>query len=206
MSIFTLRATAGVLIAGLWLLSACSGPTYKTEFFTLVADADAAPLVQREYTGSLGVGPIRIPELLNHSGIVSRGSDQQVFVAPYQVWAGDIKRAMTRVLADNLSAYLNTDQVWPFPRDNRVRPDRQIHILFERFDGERGGEVVLQAKWQLLTADGDAQLHTAKATLQTRARDSSYSAYVHALNQLLNEFAAQLALAITRFDGDRPAA
>ena len=200
MRLFARGISTGILVLAIFISVACSGPTYKTEYYTLVADAKADLLVEQRYSGSLGVGPIRTPDILNHSGIVSHGSEQQVFVAPYQVWAGDLKRAITRVLADDLSAYLGTDQVWPFPRDNRVRPDRQISILFERFDGERGGEVVLQAKWRLLTADAEKELHTAKVTLRTQTQDGSYSAYVQALNQLLDEFAGHLALAIAELE------
>ena len=200
MRLFARGISTGILVLAIFISVACSGPTYKTEYYTLVADAKADLLVEQRYSGSLGVGPIRTPDILNHSGIVSHGSDQQVFVAPYQVWAGDLKRTITRVLADDLSAYLGTHQVWPFPRDNRVRPDRQISILFERFDGERGGEVVLQAKWRLLTADAEKELHTAKVTLRTQTQDGSYSAYVQALNQLLDEFAGHLALAIAELE------
>lgn len=174
-------------------LVACTGPTYKTDYYTLEADREATLLLDTAYTGSLGVGPVKLPDMLDHAGIVSRGEAQRVFIAPYDIWAGEIQETIVRVVADNLSMYLGTEEVWPFPWDNRARPERQIRIVLERFGGQRGGEVVLQAKWRLLSSDGSEALHSAKVHLQTEAANNSYNAYVSALNKLLNEFSAVLA-------------
>lgn len=179
------------------LVVACAGPTYKTRYYSLMADSEATPLANAEaFTSSLGVGPIRLPETLEHPGIVSHGDGQRVEVAPYDIWAGELKETVTRVLADNLSTYLATENVWPFPWDNRVRPARQASIVFERFGGQRGGEVTLQAKWRLLSTDGNSVLLSDKVSLRTETTTGSYDAYVAALNQLLNELSKEIALAV----------
>ncbi len=183
----------GVVLA---LVAACSGPAYKTDFFTLVADQDTEQRVAQPYRGSLGVGPVKLPELLDHPGVVSESGGQQIEVAPYAVWAGDLNAAVVRVLADNLSAYLGTDQVWPFPWDNRARPEQQIRVVFEKFSGERGGDVVLQAKWRLLSSNGGEELRAEKFSARISAADKSYEAYVAALNDLLNQLSEAIALAV----------
>lgn len=180
----------------LLILAACSGLNYKTDYYTLIADQDASLLINRPYSESLGVGPVKLPEMLDHPGIVSRDNGQQLLVATYAVWAGDLNEAVTRVLADNLSHYMGTDQVWPFPWDNRVRPQRTIRIVFERFSGERGGEVELQAKWRLVSGSGDKAFYSGKVTLQTETQGNSYNAYVAALNELLNQLSQAIARAV----------
>jgi uncharacterized lipoprotein YmbA len=188
-----LRGWRSVMCLCMASLMACSGPTYQTKHYTLVADASAKPVTERVYPLSLGVGPIRLPELLDHPGIVSHNEQQRVFVAPYDIWAGDLKAAISRVLADNLSVYLNSHHVWPFPWDNRVRPERRISLVLERFGGERGGEVVLQAKWRLLSSDGGTELDSGKIRLADNTPDDSYSAYVETLNALLNRLSEAIA-------------
>lgn len=183
------------LACGLWL-AGCAGPSYKTEYYTLAADEHADAQGAAADVGTLGVGPIRLPEMLDVVGIVSWDDSQRVYIAPYAVWAGDLKQAVTRVLADDLSAYLATDDVWPFPWDNRVRPDRQVTAVIEQFGGERGGEVTLQAKWRLMNSDGNRVLDSGKVTLSTQADESSYNAYVAALNELLHQFAKSIAQAV----------
>lgn len=198
-----LKALADValplVLISLMTIGGCSGPTYKTTYYTLVADGsgDKAPLpTEAHYTASLGVGPLQLPEMLDHPGIVSQKGAQQVLVAPYDVWAGDLKQAMTRVLADNLSTYLGSDNVWPFPWDNRIRPEQQLSILVEHFSGERGGDVELQGKWRLLTDQGQRVSQSGKVKLRTETKSSSYSDYVSAMNELLNQMAEHIALEI----------
>ncbi len=190
------------LLVLLFALGGCSGLKYKTDYYTLVADRDAALQVEQPYEESLGVGPVRLPEMLDHPGIVSRDEGQKLLVASYAVWAGDLNEAVTRVLADNLSQYLGSDQVWPFPWDNRVRPERTIRVVFERFSGERGGEVELQAKWRLISGDGNEQLYSGKLTLRTKAENNSYNAYVAALNELLNRLSKAIAQAVAEQSAD----
>jgi uncharacterized lipoprotein YmbA len=181
------------LLVVLLALSGCSGLKYKTDYYTLIADRDARLEVGQPYSGSLGVGPVQLPEMLDHPGIVTRDNGQKLLIASYAVWAGDLNEAVTRVLADNLSHYLGSDQVWPFPWDNRVRPQQTIRVVFERFSGERGGEVELQAKWRLVSGSGEQEIFATKVQLQTEAENNSYNAYVAALNDLLNQLAKVIA-------------
>lgn len=171
-------------------LSACSAP--QTHFYALRA-GPAAQAPKAPYPHTLGLGPVFLPESMNQPGLVSYTQGQEVSVSTYHVWAGYLRENVTRVLADNLSMRLGADAVWPFPWDNRMRPSRQVRLVFEEFGGERGKNVTLQAKWSLVAENGEKVLLTQRTQLTAVPSNDSYEAYVKTLNQLLNQFSDQLA-------------
>lgn len=172
-------------------LSAC-GSSPKTRFYTLAAANQLESNTQHSVQ-SLGVGPIELPEMLDQLGVVSQQQNHEITVASYHVWAGDLNEAFARVLADNLSNLLGIDGVWPFPWDNRVRPQRQVRVHVEQFSGQRGGVITLRAKWSLLNQNASQVLSNHRQTFTQTAKNGSYSTYVATLNQLVTELSHAIA-------------
>ena len=177
-------------------LTACISSGPATKYYSLFVDPN---LVNRVSTTglsqdtSLGIGPVYIPEYLNNPAIVSLTESQQVRIAGYDAWAGSLKEAMTRVLADHVSQATGLDNIWGFPWDNRVRPQYQVRIVVEEFAGQRNGVVKLNAKWTLLNQYGDEVLLVSAERLSENAQGADANAYVAALNTLLNRLASSIA-------------
>lgn len=191
--------------AGLFLLAAIcvacvsSGPA--TQYFSLFAIKQAATQGSElaDKSLSFGIGPITLPEYMDNPNIVSLSDRQQVRVSGQYAWAGDLKRAMGRVIADNLSQYWLLDKVSAFPWDNRVRPDYQVHLVFDEFGGQRGGEVRLRVFWRLLNQRGDRVYLAKRAAMSAVTADTTAEAYVAALNDLLNQLSNAVALNVNEF-------
>jgi uncharacterized protein len=109
------------------------------------------------------------------------------------VWAGYLNQTVTRVLADNLSILLGADTVWPFPWDNRMRPSRQVRINIEEMAGQRGKNVVLQAKYTITADNGERLLAAERTRIEVPCTTDSFEDYVAAQNQALNQLSAQMA-------------
>ncbi|MBX2859364.1 MAG: PqiC family protein, partial [Cellvibrionaceae bacterium] len=131
------------------ICAACISPSPATQYFSLFAikqvETQRSELPDKSL--SFGVGPIVIPEYMDNPSIVSVSDRQQVQVSGEHAWAGDLRAAMGRVLADNLAQYWVLDKVSAFPWDNRARPAYQLRLVFEEFGGRRGGEVHLRVFW-----------------------------------------------------------
>ena len=190
----TNRSRASALVAALLIgLSAgCASTVQVKRYYTLQAmnqPADAAPL---NLEGGLGVGPVELPELMTGLNIVSVVGGQQVQKSPDHLWAGDLQRAISRVIADNLSRRLVLDDVSPFPWDTRHRPQRQISVLIESLQGELGGSVTLAVKWSLLDQQGQHLVDVGRAQFSADTTDASHASYVAAINSVINQFSLRL--------------
>lgn len=198
MKIKLMSNVRGALLSAFALmLTACISSGPATKFYALFPNENMSPSpVVTDLSFSLGIGPVVMPEYLDNSAIVSRASSQRLSVAGYHAWAGDLKENVSRVLAGNLSSALDQDAVWAFPWDTRVRPDYQLRIIFDRYDGMRGGEVVLNAKWTLLKTSSDEVLAIGSESISEVTTSESVDAYVVALNGALNSFSEKIAAAV----------
>ncbi|MGD8274166.1 MAG: PqiC family protein, partial [Desulfobacterales bacterium] len=96
------------------LLSGCRGSTPKTEFYTLNSirntQMDAKPISAGQPL-SIGVGPVTIPQMLDRPQIVSRTGPYTLQIDEFHRWAGRLNEDFARVLAENISLMLATEQV-----------------------------------------------------------------------------------------------
>lgn len=175
------------------LTVSCTSSGPATSYYSLFASKSIERVHLNSSEISIGVGPILLPEYLENPAVVSLSRSQIVRVSGYHAWAGDLKDAMSRVIAQEVSTALSADKVWAFPWDNRVRPQYQIRIVFEEFSGIRGGQVSLRAKWSLLNQRGDTVLLFATEQFSSNTSSESVDTYVAELNQLLNQFSLRVA-------------
>ena len=171
-------------------------PSLPTEFYTLSAlDADSMP---KEHSGvSLGVGPVEFPELLDRPQLVTRTNRNELKVAEFHHWAGSVRDDFSRVLAENLSLLLGTDQVLVYPW--RSAPDLDYHVAVNvtRFDATLGGDAVLSARWTVFDGGGEKVLVTRKSRLREKTNGRTHSAAVVALNQALDGLSRDIASAVS---------
>lgn len=176
-------------------LSACSGITGDsgegiggTHFYSLSALPPAS--VQRASL-RIGVGPIEIPRLLNRPQIVTRKNDIEINMSERHQWGGSYKEELTQVLSDNLAALLKTEQIEQYPWKFSFKPDYQVRINFERFDGQPGNNIILKARWRLLKHN--KEILVKRALINTPVAGNSYAAYVKAQSQALIALSRQIA-------------
>jgi uncharacterized lipoprotein YmbA len=141
-------------------LSAASGCTTSppADFYVLSYDAGggkgAATTTMREGV-ALGVGPVSLPKYLDRPQIVTRDSDNQLDLAEFDQWGGNLQDNFTLVLAEVLSSDLSTDRVSIYPWQSSVPVDYQISVQVNAFERNAAGESILDARWSVL--DGKSQ-------------------------------------------------
>jgi uncharacterized lipoprotein YmbA len=184
----------------LLIFSGCT-LTPKTYFYTLTGITSSEQHIAMSGQHTYGVGPIFLPEALMQPGIVTVREGQRVNLSLYNIWAGNLNEAITRVTASNISQITGIDAVWPFPWDNRSRPTRQIRIVIEQLTGELGGEVVLKAKWALTEQNGETVLLQKRFVMAETTRAKDYGAYVDTINTLVNQLSVAMVEAIAELNG-----
>lgn len=191
----TLRRSLGCFAAACVCFGCASSPPAPV-LYTLQSQAKASATEPLELQGTLGVGPVELPESFRGEAIAVIGKDQQVVRSQTHRWAGDIKKNISRTLAADLSQQLGYDDVWPYPWDTRHRPDKQISLYIEEISGELGQPVHMVAKWTLLDESGDRVVNIGRERFSAETPNDSYASYVTALNQLVSELSERLAIAV----------
>jgi uncharacterized lipoprotein YmbA len=134
-----------------FLIAACS-TTPAVRYYTLNPFSEMQPDVSQAVSGdtlAIGVGPVELPKFLDRPQIVTRISQHRVEVSEFHRWAGSFSEDFLRVLAKNISMLLPADRVAAYPWTDQFSPSFRIPLTVEQFDGQFGGDVVLNVIWSV---------------------------------------------------------
>ena len=174
-------------------------PSRPSEFYVLSPEPAPAVRGRADPAGPLllGLGPLSMSDLFDRPQIVTRPDPNKVQLAEFDRWAGDLKKNLEQVLAQNLMSRLNTDSVLAFPWSSRSQPDFQIAVHFFRFDGEVGQLARVEGVWRLLDGVQGCELAARGFRFEERPVGSGYAEFVSAMSaavaKLSQEIAEQLA-------------
>lgn len=184
-----------VPLAVLLAVVACGAPV-RTRYFTLTSLVDSEPFpAARRASGSLGVGPVTLPDYLRRAQLVTRVGPSEVHLSDGARWSEPLADGVARALAANLQTLLGAERVQLFPWDPRFPPDQAVAVELFRFEKQPGSEVELLARWWVRrrTSEG-LVLH------ETRLREpvgtDDPSAAVDALGRTLAGLSREIAEAL----------
>ena len=190
-----------MLGAGLLLLSGCLGPAKSkpTRFYVLSslysAKAKPAPVADLKNV-AIGVGPVRIPGKLDRSQIVTRTAQNEIDLTEFAEWGDPLGAGFSRVLAENLSVLLNTENIAIFPWLKAAQTDYQVAVDVADFIGNPGGNVVLRAWWTVFGENGRTELLKRYTNLNEPVTGDDIVAMVQAQSRTLEALSRQIAEAI----------
>lgn len=190
----------------LMLAAAGCGTTGPTKFYVMNALAGSetfAPAVMARTGIAVGVGPVRIPEYLDRLQIVTRSTMSSLQLAEFERWAEPLDKSIPRILAENLSALLGSDQVAIHPWPSALQVDYQVIVEVNRLDGTLGQAALLDARWTLLADKGKRIVVRKNSTISEPMGGSSYEGLVMAQSRALAQLAKEIATALieTHQDG-----
>ena len=142
---------AAALLAAVIVTGCAKGPPPK--FYMLETPAATEP-EGLEQGVIIGVGPVSLPGHLDRNQIVSRESGVKLQISESDQWAEPLKEGVIRVLAVQLAHTLDSNRIFALPLRQRREMDYQVAVDVVRFDGVVGQDVVLGARWTILSGDG----------------------------------------------------
>ena len=182
------------------VLTGCFGKTPPVQFYTLTPLAETGAAVAGERYGkllSVGVGPLEIPKVLDRSQIVTRSDANRLWMAEFQRWGGTLSDDFLRVLAENLSVLLKSEQVLAYPWRDFFDPEFRVNLKMHQFDAEKGGNAVLSVTWSLSDAKNRNVLH--KSMLREAVPGPEYTDIVSAQSRLLLRLSQEIAGEIVKW-------
>ena len=183
------------------LMAGCGSSPTPVEFYTLNSlngipqqanPADAAQNI------AIGIGPVKIPKILDRPQIVTRTGPNTIKVDEFHRWAGPLGTEIAQVLAENISLLLATDQVAVYPWDVDFKPDYRIALDIRYFEGQLGENVFLDVVWRVSGRESQEILATKASVINEPLSVPDYETLVAAKSQALAQLSREIAQEIRK--------
>lgn len=173
-------------------LPACSvqapTPLYQLDAGTVTAPSARSGLV-------LLLQPLTLAQYLQRDLLLQRQADGSLLETQAR-WAGSLQEDVEQLLQRQLAARLQTPNVLSAPNTLGLAVDMQLQVSISRLDSGPQQPAVLHAQWRLLDKDG--QLREQRLLQLEQAHGVTVLSQVQAQSLLLQQFAEQLAQAVSQ--------
>ncbi len=199
--------TRSGLLCGLLIvmLSACTGTSPKTSFYTLKAlSTGTAPVAgqTQQQAGAIGIGPINLADPIGRSQIVTRNRNGNLQPAEFHRWSGSLADNLSAVLADEIAHLLGNKAVFAYPWISGLRPVFQVRINIRQLEGELNKQAVLKADWLLIGKSGNRIGKVHRTVISGPVKGRAYSDLVSAHEINVAKLAADIARVLRQNNGD----
>ncbi len=173
----------------------CTGTSRQAIYYTLSSIEDETttfqPTTSPDHLG-IGIGPIKFPDELSRSSIVTRESQNQLQVHEFHRWGGSLKKSFSRVMVENMAHLMDTDQVMARPWELYFQPDFRIALDIKRFDGRLGEYALLNTTWVIFEKKADKPAFVHRSLIKEPVSDMSYEAFVGAQSRALRKLCQEI--------------
>ncbi len=149
-----------------------------------VSPTDSAP--------DILVGPIHIASFLDQGQLVTQNTAYSVNLEEQHRWAGDLQEMVSNVLINGLSLALGTDKIYSFPSTQTIE-GLQLTISLLHLEKNSDGQAMVEARWKIISADGQTILHISTSSYKTSSETSDYNALVKGLSEGLSRLSKEIA-------------
>jgi uncharacterized lipoprotein YmbA len=179
-------------VAVLLIVAGCS-QSPPTDFYTL-SSMQLPPGGLSTPKTVVGVGPVTLPDYLDRPQIVTRASGNRVMLADFDSWIEPINGMFSRVLVQNLSVLLASDNVVNLPQRRDIPLDYQVEVDVSRFDADATGRAVLDARWRVFGQGGEQLVEEGRSTIVEPPVDAGdYEAVVASMSKALAKMSSDIA-------------
>lgn len=187
-----------ICVLGAFLSSGCMYRSQTPQLYTL------KPLKRPEAAYNfiskfmVSVGPVIMPDHLKRSQVVIRTSENQVSFSEFHKWAGSLKDDTKRVLAENLGILLEGAGGTVSTDDILGEPDYRVTVNINRFEGNPGDFVFLNAVWSIKDQKNRKIIYGAKTVFKQKVHGNQLLDMVNAQSLSLEALSIEIAAEIKK--------
>lgn len=142
---------------------------------------------------TVGVGPVKVPEYLDRPQMVTRSSDTSLRFSEYDRWAEPLGKNLARVVADDLSAMLPSENVCVFPWTKSMQVRYQVTLDVVQLEQTPDGKVTLDARWNIMGDEGSKLLVMKRSRLVLPVESSGFDAIAAAESRAVEGLSREIA-------------
>jgi hypothetical protein len=179
-------------------IGGCAG-TPSSKFYTLSPITDQANQLDNlppKPPLSIAISPIKFPDFLDRSQIVTRPSPNTLKISEFHRWGGSLSNNFVQVFGENLSLLLGTDRIF-YPRQiETFAIDYRVNLNVKAFEGELGKTVVLDVDWIVIDQRRKDAAIMQNTIIRELTEGPDYESFVSAQSRALAALSRQIASAI----------
>ncbi|MEX3633910.1 membrane integrity-associated transporter subunit PqiC [Paraburkholderia sp. BR14320] len=190
---FSARLTTCVMLAlAAALLGACKSPA--TNFYTLSPDESLSSTGAGRPIAAV-VGPVTIPEIVDRPQIVTRIGNNEVEVNEFDRWAQPLGGDIGRVIAADLGALLNSQQISVFDAVRDPSVVWRVRIDVMRFESVPGRDVTVDVLWAV-RPPGKVRAVTGRSVARESVSGPGFEPIIAAHDRALASVSRDIAAAV----------
>lgn len=173
-------------------ICAC-GSSPPVRYFSLVP-IDAAYERDPHDAPIVVIGPLRYPDYLKRSQMVTRGSGAEMVVHDFNRWAEPLDQAFERTVAGNVDTLVSNAIVIAYPTNPAIDFERRLIGRVDRFDTDGSGLAVLEVQWGVVDSERNTLVASRRSRYEARAaRPGDPGDIAVAMSKAVNEFSRDIA-------------
>jgi hypothetical protein len=141
----------------------------------------------------IGVGPIRVPDVVQ----LSRPTAEGLQVDEFHRWAGNLEREMGRALVLQLSRQLGSEQIVTYPWSVPFTPEYQVVVDVLLFAIDAQGRANLEARWSVLGKE-DREPRLRASAISRPVTNPTAGARADALRQTVADLGQEIGAELLR--------
>jgi uncharacterized lipoprotein YmbA len=190
------RWLIGAITLAVMFTGGCAGTSPPVAYYTLGIDTSVtqAGAAGTACSGKgISVGPVSWPRYLDQPRIVTRSGPNTLDFDEFHRWGGSLEDDFERVLKKNLSMLLQSSKIADFRSTRRFIPDYRVELEIRQFDGQFGGEVILDTGWLLIAQKTGKTLGLHDSMVSQQVSGQDYEALVHASSVVVAGLSGEIA-------------
>jgi len=166
----------------------------RSKFFVLSTVQSADENVSQPQTQfSIGLGPVKLPDYLDRSEIVTRVEPNRLDLSESDRWAEPIDANFRNVLAASIGALIPNAQIIAFPWYSTTHLDYTIEVSVGRFERDTAGAAQLVAHWTIHDGATNKLLAARDSSFNEHAKSPEMGDAVAAMSQDVDDLSVQIA-------------
>lgn len=179
-----------LILAAALLLAACSSQPVEPTRYYLLRTPVAVTSGDQESAAEYSLGSVEVATYIDQPGLVQETGSGEIHMARHHQWAEPLRISLRRFLATGIGAEAGQTVAMMATSPEAGR----IDVSIDQLHGNRRGEAVLVAFWQVSSANGTVASHQFSES-RDLSRDG-YTALVEAEQALLQQLARRIGQSI----------
>lgn len=180
------------------LLTAClSNASQQTYFYVInpiPENTEGLEMAARGRPVAIEITSLSLPQYLERPQIVTRSTAHQLDINEYHRWGGNLRKNISRVLAKDLSIYLNTPDIFVVPHVSQQRITHRLMVEILAFEQRPDHVVTLSSRWTIKGLDQATTDIVKTEDLQVRlSGNTQFEDTVDAMGQLIGMLSHSIA-------------
>ncbi len=177
-------------------LSGCAGST-PSRFYALTPVKSVTGMAPNHIASgsfAIGIRTLKLPEYLLRQQIVRRKASK-VILAEFDRWAEPLEANFKRVLVEDLSNDIPTNNIFLFPAHDSALVNFQLLLEVTEFEFSEG-HVTLSARWGLDSGENVAFLLKNRSSFSEQITSDTFDEIVAAMSRLIGKLSQEIATEI----------